>query len=423
MVIMAERKTSRNIYRDMEYQPKGKWGPDTKWAQLWKAASKCLKLHIPFAVCHIPGNENLEFFCGEVKSTQRGSSCFSAKHNDNTLSQNSNAFIIGQWLSPWRERISINASVSFTTIADDSFDENIVLRNLASQSTYNFSPSRVISKEEYLTAVSKIINNCKARNGKTVYSRIIPGENHILDITFAARKLFNSFYDSFGFLYYTPITGCWLGASPESLLDFNIDTRLASTMAFAGTRSADAGNAPWDEKNLRENLFVADYIQEQFRSLGIEPKVSSPYTIGYGSIQHLRRDITAYLPESLNFTELLDKLNPTPALCGTPLNEAIADINQYELHKRECYGGFVGVYQTQTNEIDNASNDNQTKQQRSFRSFVNLRSARISTDATHRFEIIAGGGIIADSNPQSEWAETEAKSSRLKAILTSATDE
>lgn len=417
---MSDRETSRNIHLDVVTQPKGKWGADTKWAQLWIAASKCLNLHIPFAVCHIPGDDNLEFFCGEVTSTKDDSKRFSSnnKYSCETL-ENSDEFIIGKWLAPWTEHISIHSSVSHETIADDSFDV-ASLPSLSSQTNHSFTPSRVISREEYLDAVTQIIKNCKSRNGKTVYSRVIPGENPYLNIVKAACRLFNSFPTSFGFLYYTPQTGCWLGASPESLLDFNFDTRLASTMAFAGTRPASAGTEPWDEKNLRENQFVADYIEAKFNSLGIEPQISAPYTVNYGSIQHLRRDIIATLPESVDFTTLLDKLNPTPALCGTPLDDAIADISEYELHKRECYGGFVGICRKQHITSNSSTDCNTFESNRHFKCFVNLRSCRISIDSVpNRFEIIAGGGIIADSNPQSEWEETEAKASRLKAILTS----
>ncbi|MDE6360719.1 MAG: chorismate-binding protein, partial [Muribaculaceae bacterium] len=92
---------------------------------------------------------------------------------------------------------------------------------------------------------------------------------------------------------------------------------------------------------------------------------------------------------------------PTPALCGSPLEDALRDIRDFELHTRDCYGGFVGIHDAR----------------RGFRSFVNLRSARIIPSPQGYFEILAGGGLLNGSDPASEWAETESKASRLLSIL------
>lgn len=386
------------------------WSPGEDGSQAWIAAAECLAHNIPFALCHLPGENRLDFFCGAEQHSPDAPRQDYGEHK---------SFIIGRWLAPWSERISIgdftrNGDPAGATNPSRQFPPDLILPKAS------FHPDRVISKDEYVDAVNDIIRECRRRNGKTVYSRVIPGHNQLIDIPAAACELFNTFPDSFRFLYYTPMTGCWLGASPESLLDFDMDTRRVSTMAFAGTRPASAEDAPWDDKNLRENLFVADYIRDIFRGFGIEPEISEPYTVRYGAIQHLRRDISAILPAGMDFPELLDKLNPTPALCGTPLRDAIADIRKHELHDRDCYGGFVGIYRDlrPDPEISGTSVKSDAGYPfRGFKSFVNLRSARISTGPDGRFEVIAGGGIIAASDPLSEWEETEAKASRLYSIL------
>ncbi len=353
-----------------------------------EAASRCLSHLIPFAVCHLPGAGNLEFFCGILPVDKRESYA-------------GLSFEIGPWLAPWSERITLGQQQT-------PFD---ILSSVESgqPKTEPFIPNRQISKEEYLMAVASITDHCRNRDGKTVYSRVISGCNPDLNIAEAARRLFAQFPDSFGFLYYTPQTGCWLGATPETLLDYEYSTRMLSTMAFAGTRKIAKRNTPWDDKNLRENQFVADYISERMAQTGIIPSISIPYTVNYGVIQHLRRDIIATLPGNVRFWAVLDLINPTPALCGYPLKDAIEDINRHELHTRGCYGGFLGVLQS----VDRY----QEQHVSSFRSFVNLRSARLSLAGDGMFELFVGGGILSGSDPQSEWDETRAKAARLMAIL------
>ena len=369
------------------------------------AARKCLRFGIPFAVCHLPGNQPPDFFCGIESSA------------DNTTTPSSSeagkTFEIGRWLAPWSERTSIgqHLSASQAALLEEADAESYPGLFSTPEA---LQADNVITREEYHDAVAAITERCRLREGKTVYSRVISGENPSLDIPAAARMLFDAFPSSFGFLYYTPQTGCWLGASPETLLDFDAATRRVSTMAFAGTRQASAGDTPWDAKNLRENRFVADYIRDRFRMLGMEPKISRPYTVSYGVIQHLRRNIQATLPKGLEFHCLLDLINPTPALCGTPLAAALEDIRDFERHKRGCYGGFVGI---RHHHPSPACDDSGSIAPGGFRSFVNLRSARISPLPGGYFEILAGGGLLQGSDPASEWAETESKASRLLSIL------
>jgi len=328
----------------------------------------------------MPGSKSLSFLADDGIQQSNGS-C-------------DEIFEIGPWLSPYSGRISIRGNLSA---------EGLISRDLPPlKSSDKFIPSETILEKEYISAVRQIIENCRLRNGKTVYSRVIAGCNPTLDIPMAAIQLFDIFPDTFGFLYHTPQTGCWLGATPETLLSYDSRSRIARTMAYAGTRQF-AGDIPWDAKNIEENLFVADHIVSRFEDAGITADVSAPYSSPYGNLQHLRRDITAKLPTDTDFSRLLDAINPTPALCGTPTDDAIADISRFERHDRRCYGGFIAIHHPN----------------KSFHSFVNLRSARLSLDGSGRFEIIVGGGIISSSNPASEWAETEAKASRLLSILSS----
>ena len=249
-----------------------------------------------------------------------------------------------------------------------------------------------------------MIESCAARKGKTVYSRVIAGCNPRLDIVDAAQRLFAAFPDAFCFLYYTPQTGCWLGASPETLLSVDYLQNSFSTMALAGTRKADASDAPWDEKNLRENRFVVDFFREKLAAAkSTDVAITEPFTVRYGAIEHLCCRVAGRLgtDDAAGVSAaLLDAINPTPALCGTPTADAIADIERHELHGRGCYGGYLAL--RDGHRLD---------------AFVNLRCAQIALDDTGRFELYAGGGITGQSDPESEYTETADKASALLGIL------
>lgn len=351
--------------------------------EVYKACGKALEGGIPFACCRRPGEESVIFFADM----------------DGIPSENSISFEIGKWLKPYAERIVIHRQLDAGALLSLPSD----FRSPLKASPIPFCPEETITRQAYLDVVGSIIGNCREREGKTVYSRVIAGSNPGLDIPDAAGRLFDTFPDAFGFLFCHPLTGCWLGATPETLLSADFTSNRFHTMALAGTRPAVGPAVPWDEKNFCENRFVVDFFSERLTQLSLDFEISAPETIGYGPIEHLRRDITGTLPYAstdIALESIIDSINPTPALCGTPAENALRDLAEYEPHDRQCYGGFVA--------LRTASR---------FDAFVNLRSARISTNPDRQFNLYVGGGITAASDPASEYAETTAKASTLLSIL------
>jgi isochorismate synthase len=94
---------------------------------------------------------------------------------------------------------------------------------------------------------------------------------------------------------------------------------------------------------------------------------------------------------------LLNKLHPTPAVCGLPKKDAFDFIIENETHDRGFYAGYIGIETQSSNEY-----------------FVNLRCARFFSD---RINLFVGGGITADSRPENEWTETELKSGTIMKAL------
>jgi isochorismate synthase len=213
---------------------------------------------------------------------------------------------------------------------------------------------------------------------------------------------------AFVYLFYTPASGLWMGATPELLLQGVAGEY--QTMALAGTRpfNPQTHTLPWPEKERLEQKFVTDYIIEKLHAGGItDLDCSAPYTRRAGSVEHICTEISfGYgneLPQTLhpkaingvansdivNF-ELLQALHPTPAVCGMPGEVAMDFILKTEKHHREYYTGFLGMLNI--------------KEQTNV--YVNLRCMRLFPNGKLLF---AGAGITAGSDPEREWNETEMK--------------
>lgn len=249
--------------------------------------------------------------------------------------------------------------------------------------------------EEYTTGVSGLIDILRRRGGKTVISRTIAGRysGAWADVVEQVFDRIDS--NAFRFVYYTPETAGWAGASPELLLDMRPSGEI-STMALAGTMSGD-DCGEWDLKNREEHELVVEYIASVLRESGLSPVIHQAETVRHGCVRHLRHLITASGAYG-KFDSIVDRLSPTPALAGWPVETSIGEIANVEAHSRYCYGGYISVTDT-----DGCR-----------RAYVNLRSFHFYGNA---YCIYAGGGITGRSDVDSEWREAEAKSKPLRQIL------
>lgn len=258
------------------------------------------------------------------------------------------------------------------------------------------------SKEDYDEEVRFIINVHSDRRGKTVAARTIRVDSNIdVDATF--DNLCSAYPDAFVFLFSTPSTGTWIGASPELLLCK--EGEFLSTMALAGTRPFSEFDKEWDEKNLDEQAMVTEFIIDSLMRHCSMVTAGQTFTKRAGSIEHICTPISAYMPPSdlaeeyeesygKRLQKLLTDLSPTPALCGSDRSLSLEIIRKCEKFPREMYGGFCGPY-----DLDGIT---------AF--FVNLRSAKVSKDAV---AIFVGGGITPLSSLDNEWQETELKSKTI----------
>jgi len=212
------------------------------------------------------------------------------------------------------------------------------------------------------------------------------------------RKACERYNRSYVYLFHTPITGTWVGSTPEVLLSG--EKGNWHTVALAGTQPLIKGALPmvWSEKNYHEQELVANYIRQQLQAVGIEAEQSSPYAVKAGELSHLRTDFDFSLPDSEYIGDLLKLLHPTPAVCGLPKQDAFWFIIDNEGYNRQYYSGFLGWLRP----------DGKTDL------YVNLRCVEIGEKILTLF---AGSGLLSNSSVDEEWRETEEKMWTMKAIL------
>jgi salicylate biosynthesis isochorismate synthase/menaquinone-specific isochorismate synthase len=218
----------------------------------------------------------------------------------------------------------------------------------------------------------------------------------------AIRELFPS---CFCFCAGTP-EAAFLGASPELLV--RREGASLATVALAGSTRRSADPAVDDhlgerllrsEKDRGEHEIVVRRIQRSLRpdSVWVEA-APEPGLARVANIQHLATPIRAQLADSRSAIELAAKLHPTPAVGGEPREAALAAIAELEQMDRGWYAGPVGWM--------DATEDGEF--------CVAIRSALLRDRTAHLF---AGNGIVADSDPADELAETELKLGALLPLL------
>jgi len=123
---------------------------------------------------------------------------------------------------------------------------------------------------------------------------------------------------------------------------------------------------------------------------------AEPSVVPVANVQHLATLVEGRLSQPPpSVLELVAALHPTPAVSGWPRDEAVAWIGSHEGFDRGLYAGTVGW-------ADGRGNGTWA---------VSLRCAELSGAAAR---VVAGNGIVADSDPLTELAETRSK---LQALL------
>ncbi len=249
----------------------------------------------------------------------------------------------------------------------------------------------------------------RIRNGeieKVVLAREIvvhAGSAHDPAAIFAAIR--EGFPSCFNFCVGTP-EAAFIGASPELLV--RCAGRSVSTVGLAGStrRSSDpavddhlAEKLLTSSKDRAEQGVVVESIVKALSRLSVWVEAAEePEIIKVANIQHLATPVVAQLVQPKTAIELAGILHPTPAVGGEPWKKASAVMDEVESLDRGWYAGPVGWM--------DGSGDGEF--------CVALRSALLRDREAHLY---AGVGVVADSDPASELAETEIKLGALLPLI------
>jgi len=267
----------------------------------------------------------------------------------------------------------------------------------------------VLPPERFEESVAQAVGRIRAGElEKVVLAREVvvesPSAHEPAAVYGALRELFPS---CFCFCCGSP-EAAFVGASPELLV--RRSGSGAATVALAGStrRSADpAVDGHLGEqllrsvKDRREHEIVVRRIERALRSQAVWVEATpEPGLVKVANIQHLATPIHAQLSEPRSAVEVAGLLHPTPAVGGEPRDRALATIAELEGLDRGWYAGPVGWM--------DAAEDGEF--------CVAIRSALLRDRAAHLF---AGNGIVGDSDPEAELAETEIKLDALLPLLAS----
>ena len=222
----------------------------------------------------------------------------------------------------------------------------------------------------------------------------------VVDARIVAGRLAQRFPSCF-----TYVCDGLVGASPELLV--RRIGRQAESLVLAGTigRGADEDETARLEesllgsaKNRHEHRLAVESVMATLASVAVEVEADdAPHMLRLANLSHLATHVQAWLPhDAPSALALAARLHPTAAVGGTPSDAALDLIRALEAAPRERYAGPVGW-------VD-ANGDGEFA--------IALRCAQLDGA---RARVWAGAGIVAESDPDAEVAETTVK---LEAALT-----
>jgi anthranilate synthase component 1 len=198
------------------------------------------------------------------------------------------------------------------------------------------------------------------------------------------------------------------GASPEPLL--TVSGRHVSTRPIAGTRprGADAeedvviaAGLLEDEKERAEHVMLVDLGRNdlgrvcEYGSVKVDTFMAVET---YSHVMHIVSSVSGELREDVGAVDALRSVLPAGTLSGAPKVRAMQIIDELEPVKRGGYGGAIG-YLSYTGDLDTC---------------IHIRTVVMKDGAAH---IQAGGGTVADAQPDYEYEESVSKARAVKRAI------
>ncbi len=199
-----------------------------------------------------------------------------------------------------------------------------------------------------------------------------------------------------------------VGASPEILVrqESTPEGRKITIRPLAGTRARGATSEQdlalerelqADPKERAEHVMLIDLARNDIGRIAQvgSVKVTEAFAVErYSHVMHIVSNVEGLLLDGMSSLDVLRATFPAGTLSGAPKVRAMEIIDELEPVKRGIYGGACG-YLSFAGDMDVA---------------IAIRTGIVKDGVLH---VQAAAGVVADSVPEAEWAETEAKARAL----------
>jgi anthranilate synthase component I len=320
-----------------------------------------------------------------------------------------------------------NAYLSSEEAVDDTYDQCVMHIHHMEQAYYDSLdmqnespiPSKPVSKKDRKTDCDKdsymnMVEQCVERIKQGYAFQIVPSRTQVQPIQKAPWEIYKQLkhVNPSPYMFYMTLEdGYLIGASPEMCIRVSdgelYGEKKVEIRPIAGTKPRGIINGTIDNeldmryelelrtdfKELAEHAMLIDLARNDVARISIPGtrKVVEPLVVErYSHVQHLVSTVEGTLHPNLDaFHAYLATMNQG-TLTGAPKVEAMKILRQMEKTKRGFYGGAVGYF-THHGEVD---------------STIVIRTLRIKDGLAYGR---AGAGVVLDSNPESEFLETERK--------------
>ncbi len=270
-------------------------------------------------------------------------------------------------------------------------------RSLLEHKTYTKSGQEIISntpKQDYKNAVSKAVEYINAGE----IFQVVPSQRFSIDYDLPSFELYRSLrsVNPSPFLFHLSFEGFSLvGSSPEILVRVRENT--VTIRPIAGTRKRGANAAEdkalaedllSDEKELAEHLMLLDLGRNdvgRVAEIG-SVRITEQFRIeNYSHVMHIISNVEGDLKPDISILDALFAGFPAGTVSGAPKIRAMEIIDELEVSRRGSYAGGVGYFASNTMD-----------------SCIALRTALVKDNKVY---VQAGGGVVADSDPELEHQE------------------
>ena len=240
---------------------------------LQKLITLCLTKQLNFVVFSIPNSHNFEIII----------------ENHLICNHTQSHFIFHPFeVSKDYPVIKVSSDYRITdSLIDDEFID-MIDKIPSVHATVNKAPIYAEPKENYLVSLQKEIDQLSTSNlNKFIYSRVKSIENtHKIDLSTYITTLNEQQESAFTYLLNHHKAGTWIGASPETLLNWK--GKSISTMSLAGTQPNNGELPQWTSKEADEQEYVTNYIEKAFQHSQIAYKKGKVETVQAGPVFHLK---------------------------------------------------------------------------------------------------------------------------------------